>query len=212
MITTLSPDGEISGERFAPICLSFSYGSGGQDSCENVVRSVRYLLSDIAIDGFVALPMDALAVMNKTVGGVAVTIERDMTAADPAFVKGARIKLDDTNVESYIRARMALGDDDNLDRMSRQYTFFTEWMKAAKQKTASDPSFTMDLMKDLEDYVITDMTEKRLSSVANDVYMYTNGGTEALEGTYQMGTDYNEYVVENEDIQKILLSVFCEKE
>ena len=211
-ITVLSKDGEIAGERFSPICLAHSFGSGGEDSCENTVRALSYLFSDIAIDGYFAINLDSLSIINAAVGGVTVKIDKDMTAADPSFVSGTTVTLDETNIEAYVRARMKVGEDDNLNRMSRQKQYMTQWLAKAKERAQSNPSFLMDLVEDIADYSVTNMTEKKLASVMNNAYKYTNKGMLSLEGEYMMGSVYNEFYADIESLQQTIISLFYQEQ
>ena len=64
--------------------------------------------------------MTAIRVLNDLVGGVSVTMEEDGTQIDPAFVKGATVRLSGSQAEAFVRARMGLENDTNLARMQRQ--------------------------------------------------------------------------------------------
>ena len=107
--------GNYGGTNFEQLCLSYNSGSGGIDSCQNTVDAVSGLLFNAPIQGFIQIPMTALPMINDLVGGVTVFVEEDMTAVDPAFVQGATVRLKGSQAERFVRARMALENDTNLE-------------------------------------------------------------------------------------------------
>ncbi len=197
-------NGIISGEMWGQICLSHAYGTGGQDSCENTVRSVEYLLPGSHVDGYVAFNLDDIGPLTDAVGGVPVTITEDLTALDPAFRKGETVLIDGGNVEKYVRARMDLGEEDNERRMSRQTAFMKAW--AEKAGNLGGRGLT-ELLNDTLDLCVTDMTEKRLTALAEDMLDYENRGVLRIEGENVM-KDYNEFRPDEDSLLQIILELF----
>jgi len=208
-ITVLGGDGDITAEKFGPICLAYGQGTGGLDSCENVVRSVEYLLADVTVDGVIALRLDALGVLNDAVGGVTVTVEQDMTAADPALKAGATVKLDAATAERYVRARMILGEDDNQKRMERQTNYMAAWVRAAK---TLDSRQLVALLETIQETCLTDLTEKRLSGLADDLRGYENGGFVTIDGHYEQGEAFKEFRADDESILEAVLQLYYTQE
>ena len=62
--------GREAGTYFGQIALSHTYGSGLEDSCENARNTVSDFLYGIQIDHYVAMHMDAIGILNDSVGGV----------------------------------------------------------------------------------------------------------------------------------------------
>ncbi len=54
------------------------------------MRAVEYLLSGAALDGFIALDLRSIGVLNDAVGGITVTIDKDLTGAHPSFTPARR--------------------------------------------------------------------------------------------------------------------------
>jgi len=205
LVTVVSPGGEITDELFLPICLSHSYGSGGADSCENTVRSVEYLLSGIELDGYIALDLTSIGVLNDAVGGVTVTVESDMTASHPDLQAGATVTLTAETAEAFVRARMELGDEDNLNRMDRQLTFMRAWLSQARRLGSQG---VLDLLAEIEDICVTDLTEKRLSSVANDLQKYENRGFLSIDGEYVQTVSYSEFRADPDSVLAATLELY----
>jgi len=204
-ITVLSPDGSISSEKFEPICLSHAYGTGGPESCENTVRSVEYLLAGIKPDGYIALDLTAIGVLNDAVGGVTVTVDKDLTAMHPALKKGATVKLDAASAEAYVRARMYVGEEDNLSRMNRQVGYMTAWFRQAQ---ALGEQRLIGLLDSIEEVCVTDLTEKRLAAVADIAMKYENLGFCALDGEYVRTVSFNEFHADDDSVTQMILELF----
>ncbi len=204
-MTVLDAAGEISGETFAPICLSHSYGTGGEDSCENVVRSVEYLLSGAKVDGYLALDLSSIAMLNDVVGGVTVTIDRDMTEADPSFVKGATVKLDGKTAEAFVRARLNIGEGTNENRQERQLQFMNAWL--SKAQTLSEKEM-LDLLDDMGGLIVTDLTEKRIVSIAEKAQRFDRQGIIKLEGEYSETSSSTAFIPDPDSISRLVLELF----
>lgn len=204
-VIVLSPDGSMSNGRFEPICLSHSYGTGGLDSCLNTVRSVEYLLSGAEIDGVIALDLQSIGLLNDAVGGITVTIDKDLTGAHPSFTPGARVTLDAETAEAYVRARVLVGEDDNLSRMDRQMDYMNAWVKKARGLGEKQ---LMALLEQIEAICVTDLTEKRLSSIADSVQKYENRGFLFLDGEYVQGIAFNEFHADPVGVRDMVLELY----
>lgn len=87
------------------------------------LRPYPKCLGGLPIDGYYALKMDAMPLLNHEVGGVTVTLEDDMTKLDPAMKKGATLTLTDRQAELLMQSRYVMDDDRNTQRMRRQQIF-----------------------------------------------------------------------------------------
>ena len=208
LVTILNPDDQITDSVFMPVCLAQGFGSTEQVCCENTVRAVRYLLSDVEIDGYFALNLNAIEAINDAVGGVTVKIDSDMTSVNPDFVKGATVTLDQSNVEVYVRSRMSLGDDNNMNRLKRQRTYLSAWLAKASDLAGKDPGFLLELLDKIKAFSVTDLTDKRLSNMASTMDQYENLGFVTIEGENIQGLSYNEFYADSESIRQVLLTLF----
>lgn len=207
MVTVIDQYGnrQIGGTVFDQICISHAYGTGGEDSCENTVRSVEYLLPGAKVDGYIALAMDSIDVLIDAVGGVTLTIDKDLTGANPAFTEGATVTLDAETAEQFVRARMSVDEDTNADRLRRQLTFMNAWAEKAKRLSSKQ---ILNLLRQIEEICVTDMTEKRLSSIADEVRKYENGGVLTIDGEYVESQSYHDFHADEDSIMKIVLELY----
>ena len=195
------------------ICLSHSYGNGGEKSCENTVRAVSRFLLDTPVDGYVAMLYDAVPVLNDAVGGVTVTIRDDFSTSDPAFVKGSVVTLQGQQALTYVRGRMKVADGTNGNRMARQREYMSAFSGKVRNMVKTDSSVINDLYYAAEPYMLSSMTLGELTSVAAEGLAYTDGGIvttagEHREAVYANGKTYAEFYAEEDNILEIVLSLF----
>ena len=154
--------GNYGGTEFKQLCLAFNYGDGGPKSCRNTVSAVSSLLFDAPIDYYMQVPMTAIPVLNDVVGGVPITFQEGMTDIDPAFVKGATVRLDGSQAEKFVRSRMGLSDDTNTYRMERQLQYLDSFQNCAREAIDTDSQFVLTLLEKLSDYLQTNLTGDQL--------------------------------------------------
>lgn len=133
-VPMLLQDGSANASAQMQLCTAHWYGKDKAASCGNTVETVSKMLGGLPIDGYYALKMDAMPLLNHEVGGVTVTLEDDMTKLDPAMKKGATLTLTDRQAELLMQSRYAMDDDRNTQRMRRQQIFLNAFMKKIKNR------------------------------------------------------------------------------
>ncbi len=212
LVDVVSPGGSVSSQLFRPLCLAHAYATGSEFGCENTVRSVRWLLQDMPVDGYIGLNLESIGTIADAVGGVTVTIGEDLTAADPAFTKGATVTLDAETAERFVRARMNVGEDNNLNRLDRQKQFMNAWLNTAKGKLRQDPQFAVRFLEALRPTMTTDLTDNRLSTIASDVGKYENGGFLNIDGEYKTESGYHYCYADEESLMETVIELFYQAE
>lgn len=211
-VNILAQDGSTAASLFKPVCLAHAYAGSPEAGCENTVSAVRYLLQDVPIDGYAAMNLESIGVLCDAVGGVTVKIGSDLTGIDPAFSEGAAVRLDAETAERFVRARMSLGEDNNLNRMGRQLQFMQAWLDTARRKAQQDTGFAMRLLDRLDPALTTDITEKRLSGIASDAGKYENGGFLTIDGEYRTVDGFQYYYADEESLMETVLELFYQAE
>ena len=206
-VPVLSVDGEVIGTKYEQLALSYTYGSGGQDSCRNTRLAVSGLLYGIPIDYYVSVTMDAVAVLNDSVGGVQVVIPEDMTPVDPEMVKGAAVKLTGEQALKFVRARTTLADGTNLSRMKRQKQYMLALAEKLVYTAKNDPRSLAAAAIRLAQYVITDYPPEQVLSAAQTLSGYTAGEIADLPGEAVRGEEYTEFYVDENALQKLLIDM-----
>lgn len=209
-VNVLSLGGDVVDTRTMELCLAHCYGNGGADSCENTVAAVSGLLLDIPIDSYVALYMDALPLLNDAVGGVTVTIEDDFSQEDPSLVLGQEITLTGRQAYHYLRGRMQVGDGLNEGRMRRQQTYVAAYLTAAREKLRSDKNFAANLYRQLQPYMVANLSGKDINTLAQLMGTYQNGGFATLAGEARIEDNHQQFIVDKESIYATVVELFYE--
>ena len=197
------------GTRRMQITLSHTYGSGRADSCENVKKAVEDLLHGVPVDSYLSFTMDTVPFLNDLVGGVTVTLEDDIPALGPEYVKGATITLRGTSALRFVRYRNTDLLDDNLRRMSHHRLYLTAFTDAAKATAAKDSEFVTRVFKAVEKYICTDLSVEQVSDILNDLNEYEILSAVTPDGEYVMGKEFAEYIVDETSLWDCVRMVFC---
>lgn len=186
-VPMLLQDGSANASAQMQLCTAHWYGKDKAASCDNTVETVSKMLGGLPIDGYYALKMDAMPLLNHEVGGVTVTLEDDMTKLDPAMKKGATLTLTDRQAELLMQSRYAMDDDRNTQRMRRQQIFLNTFMKKIKKQNAGDVNATVKLYDRLRPYATTDIKMNDLTALLKDMQGYTDKGIITIDGTSKIG-------------------------
>ena len=93
-VPMLLQDGSANASAQMQLCTAHWYGKDKAASCDNTVETVSKMLGGLLIDGYYALKMDAMPLLNHEVGGVTVTLEDDMTQAGSGYEERCNAYLD----------------------------------------------------------------------------------------------------------------------
>ena len=197
--------GEIYGHRMGQLALAHTYGKEEKVRCRNTVNTVENLLYGIDIDHYLSMTMDAIPILNDSVGGVTVSLMDDFTDLDETYVKDAVVTLWGEQALTYVQARGELKDNTNLHRMERQ----KQYISALLDKLGSyDSEYMTDAMMKVTEYLVSDCTIDQLSKRMERMGNYTCEGTVSLEGEAVRGTDYMEYHMDEQAAQALVVKLF----
>lgn len=210
-IPRIGAAGDRVGEVDAQIALAHTYGTGQKDSCEYTAEAVSMLLMDEKVDHYISLKLDSIAILNKSVGGVEVTIPVDMTMVDPEMQKDKTMVLSDKQAEFFVRSRGKLEDDTNVSRMTRQDTYLHAWREKAKQKMNADAGFALDLIADLSYYMVADQDLNGLSKLSGYLADYEYLGKIKIDGETKNGKEFLEFYPDQEALKKTVMDLFYEE-
>ncbi len=208
-IRIYGPFGDYTGLRRTQISLSHAYGITAKENCENTVWAVSHLLGDIPINGYLAMDMSSIAVLNDTLGGVTVTLEDDFTAVDSSMTKGSTITLHGQQAETYVRSRMLVGDGTNSARMRRQSNFIKLAESLMVEKMNDDLNFVGELFDALADHITTNIDRGWLINKAYECQPYDRPDTRNLAGSHAYGDDgFTEFTPDTDALNDTLTSLF----
>lgn len=162
-------DGTELGEFPMQIALAHTNGDGLEQSCKVVSDAVSELLMNMRIDHYAAANMDVIGIINHYVGGVSVVIEDDFSGVDDSLKYGETVRLSDTQAETFVRARQSMKDPSNAARMRRQHRYLDSFKQVFLERYHADAQFPLKMVHELNDYLVTDMTDKDFSYIAKAI-------------------------------------------
>lgn len=209
-IQRLGIGGGVAGSFTGQLALAHTFGSGGSDSCLNTTAAVSELLCGTYIDHYVALTMDAVALLNDMAGGVTVEVMDDLTAVDPELVKGARVRLDGDQALTYVRARGGLADSSNLRRMERQSQYIAALLEQMQRRAAQTP-FTAKEFLDLMQYSQSDLTAHQMEQLSMKLTEFTFAPITTIDGEAVKGDEFMEFYADEASIERAVMELFYER-
>lgn len=202
----LGVDGKKAGTYHGQLALAHTYGSGLNDSAENLKTTVSELLYNLDIDYYVTMNMDAISILNDQVGGVTVQVEDDFSEVDSTIGMGT-VKLTGTQAVSFLQSRQNVGNQLNLNRMRRQEVYMSAFVRELKRSLQEQESFATDTYYQVEPYIVTDLSPSALVSLVERYSNYELGQTYTLAGENQVG-NFMEYHLDEEALDQRILELF----
>ena len=87
-------EGKSLGKSKDHISLSYGYGDGGAESCKLTQEAVSNLFYGLPIQGYLAMNLDGIPELTKSVGGLTVTVPNNSLEYEyPEFAEGAEVTL-----------------------------------------------------------------------------------------------------------------------
>ncbi len=199
-ITLTDLSGNVLGKGDQHIALAYGYGDGRERSCRYMTEAVSELLGGLKIDGYAAVSITAVSVMNDLVGGVEVTV-----GTAPTVLRGEQ-------AEAFVRYRDTGVSQSALERTERQKQYIESFGRAFQRKVKADDGFLPDFMDQMSPYVITDLGKDQCLDMAMAFAQEENvPGRADLQTLPGMGVEtdlYDEYRPDWEEIQEMVLSLF----
>lgn len=199
--------GKQAGTIFGQLALANTYGSGLQDSCENMRRVVSDLLLGMDLDYYLSMNMDAVAILNDAVGGVTVNVTDDFSDMDPS-IKMGEMTLHGEQALHFVRGRMSVGDGLNVSRMARQEVYIKSFMDALSAKLQQDNQFFSRTYGDVAEYIVSDCPVNTLSKLVKDYETFTLKEYVTPEGENILGEMYMEFYPDEEQLEELVLRLF----
>jgi anionic cell wall polymer biosynthesis LytR-Cps2A-Psr (LCP) family protein len=209
---SLKPDGEVIGSSVAQLSLAHENGDGLESSCENVVDAVSGLLGGQKIDGYAAVNMGAIGIINNLAGGVTVTIEDDFSQVDPTMIMGSTITLSDEQAYNFVSGRMGVGDESNTQRMKRQAAYEKGLKENLMTLCSQDNTYPLTIYEALGDYMVTNITSQKFSKLALLVLKDKDNGSLRIDGTETIDNlGFIEVNLDEDSLQQVILQLFYKK-
>ena len=205
-------EGKSLGKSKDHISLSYGYGDGGAESCKLTQEAVSNLFYGLPIQGYLAMNLDGIPQLAKSVGGLTVTVPNNSLEYEyPEFAEGAEVTLTEENIETFVRSRDVDESQSAIYRMERQKAFLDAFSKKAKECYEQNAKFAANLFVAIKPYTVTNISEDRLMKLfqtADEGDGYTEW-TVPGEGT--QGLSYDEYHVDDDALYAKIMETFYQE-
>lgn len=192
------------------IALAYNYVADDNEKirCRNTKDSVEYLLQDVKIDHYLSLTMDAVPLLNDSVGGVEITVLDDFTGIDDTLVKGETVVLNGEQALRYVRARQGLEDSTNDARMARQRQYVRALYEKMLSSQRSNEDFMAQIVTSLSDYLVYDSSDQKMKELAEKFDEYEFLGIREIEGETKLGEEFMEFYPDEDSLKAIVVELF----
>ena len=199
-------DGNFVETRKLQICLQHGFGDGMRTSCQRSVDAVSNLLYGEPISGYIAMNMDAMPMMNDSVGGVTVEVLDDLTSPsrNVSLHKGETVTLNGDEAYVYLRSRDINEFDSATERLNRQMQYIQAFVKQAKSK---DAATLVSAYNAITDYIVTNVDVPNLVNKLT-TYEFDDSRMYTVPGETKMGEQYEEYHVDEDALYQLMIDTF----
>lgn len=201
--------GDVVSYEYTQLCMAHSFGDGKEESCENNVNTVSSLLKGQEIEGYAALNMSAMGILNNIAGGVKVNVTSDFTLIDPTLVTGEDITLTDEQALTFVRSRKDVDDNTNTARMVRQKEFMSGFLKQIED---ADYRLVKDSYERLDRYLTTNITESEMVKIFNKIKKFKEKEVLNIDGEAKVIDDHWAYYLNEDSLMNTVVTLFYEKE
>lgn len=200
-VTVLTPDGLYVGMKNQQICLSYAYGNGKDQSCENTLHAVQRIFYNLPISTYFSLDLDGLEFVNDSIGGVDVISPQTIGE----FVAGQSYHLMGKQAESFVRTR---GDEAyaNLQRNERQKIYMQSFMNTVISQTKKDIFTPLNLFNSTAPYSCTNLNPSKVTYLTKEAM--TGGSVQFEINNIPVYFTVNNDSVENYILEKEFFEQF----
>lgn len=194
----------------AQIATQHGFGDGMEFSCELTRDTVSRLFYDLPIHGYISVNMGVVPQLNDAIGGVTVTIPKDVAGDFDGWEEGSEVTLYGVEAFYFVQQRDCETFNSNQTRLSRQKQYLTAFMYTAIEGTKEDITLPVTIYQNLKDYIVTDISADEITYLASEIisYSFSQNGIRTLEGTTQMGEIYEEFYADKDALRELIISVF----
>lgn len=204
-------NGTDRGTYLTHLGYAYTYGDGGEVSCENLREAVSGLFRGIPVNEYVVTNLSSIQYLNSLAGGVTVTVPNDsLSAKYPEMAEGTEVILDETNLETFLRYRDTSEHYSNQPRLERQKTYLTAYIQKVQTILPEDPEGMWNKLEDIEDYVQTSVTKNKYLKFVNllEQTELTEESFYELKGEHRTGAKHDEFYADEEALMELIIELF----
>lgn len=212
-IKIFDENGLSAGTETAQIALSHAYGDGLEESCENTVEAVSNLLYGLPIHGYCALNMSVISTVNDAIGGVDVVIPESAVGIQKGGQAGETVRLEGKAAYDFIHYRDVKQAQSAKARLERQKQYLKNFVAQAKSAMKQNMMLPLQLYAEITPYMVTNVTADGAVYLAGEALSYQFGEDSiySMEGTVEMGEQFEEFYPDETALYEMALDVFYEQ-
>lgn len=201
----LDETGSHIGTGTAQLALAYTYGDGGEVSCELSAAAVSRLFYGLEIPVYASIYMDGITELVDAVGGVTVTPD----VSFGPFTAGEETLLTGSRTERYIRYRESTTEGNN-QRMQRQNQVLVALVRQMLAQVKQNPASVIELYNSVSRNVTTNLDASKILYMAQQAAKLSfDGQIRNVEGQSVLGAqDHAEYQVDEQALYELILDVF----
>lgn len=204
-IETFNPMGRSLGLSEDHLNIQYTFGDGKNGSCELMKTAVSKLLNGISIQGYCALHMGGMGALADAVDGVEVVLPDDSLAdLGDEYKKGSTILITGENAETFLRRRDITETQSAIVRQDRQKVFLDAYIAKAKEISDQNASIVTKIYDSVQSYLITNMGNDLFAKLLTASQL----PTQTVPGTGTQGQLYDEYYVDHDGLDDLILELF----
>ena len=158
--------------------------------------------------------LSCIGTVNDAVGGVTVEMDDDYTLYNAKFKKGATVHLQGEEAQEFVQGRDITVSGSAYSRIGRQKRYLKAFISQAKKTLAQNPTLAVNLMSQLSDYMLTDISTGEVLYISTELSgcNFDEENMQILQGNIQMGEQYEEYYLDDEAVQQTIIDLFYEEQ
>ena len=202
-------DGKDRGAFTDHLAFAYTYGDGGEVSCQNLCRAVSDLLFGIPIDGYVVSNRASLPLIGEAIGPVEVVVPNS-DLEEEGFIQGTTAIIDSDNLMTFVRTRDTGTDLSNVSRMERQQAYINAAIDKIVTLLTKDSDTAWRFMEQAEACILTDISRNRyldLTRVLKNTY-YTGDSYYTPEGEQVVGARHDEFYPDMDALHEKVIELF----
>lgn len=208
--------GQFTGTEKMQLCLAHTYGGSGDElSAENLNRSVSRIFYGIPIATYASLDMDAISVLNDSVGGIKLKSIETIKTPHTDIKEGETVTLLGKSAEDYVHWRDMVKTDANNYRMQRQKQYLTAFIQNVISKTKHNITYPLDLYSDADPYLVSNITPVKVSYFAYEFithgFDYSQISTVPGEVKVDKTEKHAEFHVNEEEFYPMVLETYYDR-
>lgn len=141
------------------LTLQYGYGKDAQESNELMVKTVSNLMRNLPIQRYCAINLDAIPILNDTIGGVDVTALETVQSSNGTvyFTEGENVHLEGDTARQYIQIRDVNQVGSAMGRLNRQKQYINAFYSQGVAAVKKDLGLPLSLYNALQPYMYTNI-------------------------------------------------------